>query len=356
MTRTVNRRKFLTNYIGGSAALLGGAALLSACGSNDSDNSAAAGSGSSRFGGVDLQLSWLFIAEWAGEYMADTNGYYTEEGLDPVTLMPGSASAATPETMVVQNRAFAAYSTMDLVAPAIVKGAPVQVIATMYQTSPHCILSMADDPINDPQALIGRTIGVSAGNMPTYTAFLRANNIDESSITRVPVQNDPLPLTTGVADAWFGYFYNEPAILEDKGFKVTSFMLSDFNYRLSGNPLVVTTDSIENDRDKIKAFLRASIRGQKANIADPAAGAALAVDKYGKDLNMNLAEQTLENELAIKLMVNDDTQANGLYTVSDAAKAANVATLAMGGNELSVEQLFDTTLLEEMYAEDPSLK
>jgi ABC-type nitrate/sulfonate/bicarbonate transport system substrate-binding protein len=345
----------LTNYIGGGAAILGGAALLSACGSGDSDSNASAGSSSSEFGAVDLQLSWLFIAEWAGEYMADTNGYYKEEGLDPVKLMPGSASAATPETMVVQDRAFAAYSTMDLVAPAIAKGAPVKVVATMYQTSPHCILSMSDDPIPDPQALIGRKIGVSAGNMPTFTAFLRANNIDEGSITRVPVQNDPLPLTTGVADAWFGYFYNEPAILEDKGFDVTSFVLSDFNYRLSGNPLVVSTESIESDRDKIKAFLRASIRGQKANIADPGAGAALTVDKYGKDLKMNLAEQTLENELAIKLMINDDTRTNGLYTISDAAKEANVATLALGGNDLTVEQLFDTTLLEEMYAEDPSL-
>jgi ABC-type nitrate/sulfonate/bicarbonate transport system substrate-binding protein len=337
-----------------SALALGGASLLAACG-DDPKSGSSTEAGPDKFGDLNFQLAWLFIAEWAGEYMADKKGFWEDEGFSSSTLTPGGANAGAAETQLVQKNAFAAYSTMDLTATAVLKGAPVKIIGTMYQKSPLCILSMADDPINSPDELIGRKIGVSAGNLPTYEAFLKANGIKSSDITRVPVQNDPLPLTTGVADAWFGYFYNEPAILKQKGFDTTSFLLADFNYPLSGNPIVVLQESIDKERDKVKAMLRGAIRGQKANIADPGAGADLAVNDYGKDLGMDLQEQTTENELAIQLMVTDDTKKNGLYTMSEASIAANLETLALGGHELTADQLFDTSLLQEVYAEDPSL-
>ena len=44
----------------------------------------------------------------------------------------------------------------------------------------------------------------------------------------------------------------------------------------------------------LKAFLKAEIQGWNDAVADPAASAALAVDDYGKDQDLDLAEQTSE--------------------------------------------------------------
>lgn len=335
-------------------ALAAGGTLLAACSSGDEDTGSPAG-GDSGFGALTYQLSWLFISEWSGQYIADQDGFWVDEGFTGVTLVPGGSNAGAPETAITQGNAFAAVSVFDLTAPAILQGAPVKCIGVMYQKSPSCVLSLADAPINTPEELIGRTIGVSAGNFGTYQAFLAANGIAEGEVNRVPVENDPLPLTTGTVDAWFGYYYNEPALLEAQGYATTAFLLSDFNYPLSGNPIIVTQESIDSDRERVKAFLRGDIRGQLANIADPRRGAELTTSTYGQDLGLDTDEQETENRASIELMQSDDTGANGLYTMTDELIEANLATLASGGNDLTADQLFDFSLLQEVYEEDPSL-
>jgi ABC-type nitrate/sulfonate/bicarbonate transport system substrate-binding protein len=351
----MNRRLFLTRAAQLGAVAAGGA-LLAACSSGDDDTSAAASGSGAGLGTLNYQLSWLFISEWSGQYLADQNGYWADEGFSSVALKPGGSNAGAPETAITQGNAFAAVSVFDLTAPAILQGAPVKCIGVMYQRSPSCIMSMAEAPINDPQGLVGKTIGVSAGNLGTYQAFLAANDIPEDAVTRVPVENDPLPLTTGTVDAWFGYYYNEPSLLEVQGYQTTAFLLSDFGYPLSGNPIIVAQDSIDNDREKVKAFLRGDIRGQLANIADPRRGAELTTGTYGKDLGLDTAEQETENRASIELIQSADTTANGLYTMTDELVQANLETLAAGGNKLAADELFDLSLLQEVYDEDPSLR
>ena len=60
---------------------------------------------------------------------------------------------------------------------------------------------------------------------------------------------------------------------------------------------------------------------------------------------------------AQKLLIStEETEANGLFTISDELKAQTVASLAAAGWEVTVEQLFDTSILDEIYAELPELK
>ena len=88
---------------------------LAACGSDDGDDDASAGSGAgdgaSDLGDLSVQLSWIKNAEFAGEFMADTNGYYTDAGFSEVTLTAGPG--ATPEPTAWRTwRAPSARSTM----------------------------------------------------------------------------------------------------------------------------------------------------------------------------------------------------------------------------------------------------
>ena len=78
--------------------------------------------------------------------------------------------------------------------------------------------------------------------------------------------------------------------------------------------------------------------------------------KYGKDLGLELAEQTLESKDQNKLILTDDTKTNGLFTITDALVDKSIATMKLGGIDISKDKLFDLSLIKEIYSENPDLK
>jgi ABC-type nitrate/sulfonate/bicarbonate transport system substrate-binding protein len=337
------------------SGLLAAGPLLAACGSDKKKAAVAASGGAKNFGTLDLRLAWIKNVEFAGEYLADAHGYYKAEGFSAVNLITGGPNATPAETDVVTGKAFAGLTSPDRVGAAISQGAKIKIVATQYQKNPFAITSMAKSPIKSAKDLVGKKIGVQATNEPIWSAFLKANNIDPKSITKVPVQFDPLPLTTGTVDGWMSYVTNEPNVLAMKGFKVETFLLADQSYPLVGESYVVTEESIKKDRDKIKAMLRAEIKGWQDSIKDPQAGADLAATTYGKGLGLDAKEQGLESKSQNGLILNADSQKNGIFTMTPALIEANVQTLKYAGVTVTAEQLFDMSIIEEVYKEDPSL-
>ena len=67
---------------------------------------------------------------------------------------------------------------------------------------------------------------------------------------------------------------------------------------------------------ELARFLRATIEGFRQNEQDPELGATLAVQRYGRDLGLDLREQVAENKLQIPLMKSSETQANGPFWMS----------------------------------------
>jgi ABC-type nitrate/sulfonate/bicarbonate transport system substrate-binding protein len=350
-----DRRLFLRRGLQlGGAVLLGGP-LLAACGDSDSSASSAPSSGAKSFGELTLRLSWIKNVEFAGSYIADSKGYYTDEGFSKVTLIGGGPSATPMETDVVTKKALVAISAPDITGAAVAKGAPLKIIGAQFQKNPFCIMSMTKNPIAKPEDMYGKKIGVQAGNESVWAAYVKATGLDESKITKVPVQFDPLPLTQGTVDGWFSFVTNEPNTLRLKGFKVSTMLLADTGYPLVSETYCVRQETIDEQRDLLKAFLRAEIKGWKANIADPGLGAKLAAETYGKGLGLTTEEQTLESTDESKLMVSADTKKNGLFTVTPELIEENLKTLKYGGLDITADKLFDLSILEEVYKEDPSL-
>ena len=203
--------------------------------------------------------------------------------------------------------------------------------------------------------MYGKKIGVQATNESVWQAFVKAAKLDASKITKVPVQFDPIGLTQGEVDGWFSFVTNEPNDLTLKGFKVATMLLADHGYPLVSETYMTKTDLISSKPDLIKAFLTAEIKGWKDNLADPTLGASLAATKYGKGLGLTTKEQTLESKSENELILTADTKQNGLFTVTDELVEENVKTLGIGGLKLTADQLFDFSLLEEIYKDDPSL-
>jgi len=359
VTTGFDRRGFLRRSAGmaaGAAVLgIGGSELLAACGSSGSGGSAG-GSGSASFGELTYRLSWIKNVEFSGAYIADKQGYYKAAGFSSVNLIAGGPSATPQDADVATGKAFVGISAPDITGAAILQGAPLKIIGAQYQKNPFAIMSLASKPIKTPQDMIGKKIGVQATNESVWTAFLAANGIDPSKIDKVPVQFDPTPLTTGQVDGWFSFITNEPNLLKVKGIDTFAFLLADFKYPLVSETYMVTEDTISKDRDKIKAFLTAEIKGWHDQIANPVTGASLAATVYGKDQGLDTAEQTLEARAQNALLVTPDTKANGLFTITPALIAENIATLKLAKVDISADKLFDTSIIDELYKEQPGLK
>ncbi|MEV6277512.1 ABC transporter substrate-binding protein [Nocardia sp. NPDC051832] len=350
----LNRRSFL-RYSALTGAALGGAGILAACGADAADTPGGSKPDGSKHGSVAIQLSWIKNIEFAGEYFADQKGYFKEAGFGSVDLIAGGAAATSVEAGLDTGKVWLGLSAPQTTAPAILEGLPAKIVATTFQKNPFCIVSSAGKPIKSPQEMKGRRIGVQDTNQLIFAALLAANGMQPGDVTIVPAQYDPTPLANGEVDGWVSYVTNEPITLAAKGFANTNFLFADFNLPLVAETLTVKQSTIDSERDKLKAFLVAEIKGWKDAVANPAEAARLAVEIYGKDQKLDLAEQTKEATAQNDLVVSADTKANGLFTMTEQLVEQNIAALRSAKIDIKAEQLFDLSVLREVYAENPGL-
>jgi ABC-type nitrate/sulfonate/bicarbonate transport system substrate-binding protein len=361
----LDRRSFLRRSgVTGLVLFGGGGAILAACGDDgDTDTSSGdttapgattAPGGTPDYGVLEYQLSWIKNVEFAGMYLADVNGYYKAEGFESVNFTSGGPNVQQ-DAIVASGKAFIGISTPDIAASAIIGGAPNIILGAQYQKNPFCVMSLADNPIETPEAMYGKKIGVQSVNLPVWEAFLTANDLDASQIEVVPAQFDPQPLVAGETDGWFSFVTNEPNLLKTQGIDTFNLLLNDFGYPLVSEVYIVTKESLANEREKIKAILRADIKGWWDSYKDPSAGAKLAAEVYGKDLGLDAEEQTLESEAQNELIFTEETMANGIFTISDTLLAETMATLKLAGIEIEESELFDLSVINEVYEENPEL-
>jgi ABC-type nitrate/sulfonate/bicarbonate transport system substrate-binding protein len=368
MDLNMDRRKFLSQLAkgGGGAAFLGlgGAGLLAACGSSSSKTvstpttaasggsvsttPASTGTSTKSLGSANLQLDWIEDIEFAGSYIAKSNGYYTNAGVD-VGLLAGGPSTSV-EPIVVAGRALVGISGPDLTSAAINSGAKLTMIGAQMQKAPQAIMSLASKPINTPEDMIGKKIGVQAGNLVTFKAFLQTNNISASKITIVPVQFDPSPLASGTVDGWYSFITNEPFLLAAKGVKTKTFLLYDYGYRLYSGTYLCRTSSLSDakERAQLVALMKGEIQGWEKAFADPALASKLTVDVYGKANGLDIPTQTKELAAYKAIWETSVTAAHGLLWMSPTDVAECVKTLGVGGIK-SKTSYFTNEILQEVY-------
>ncbi|WP_022881147.1 ABC transporter substrate-binding protein [Gryllotalpicola ginsengisoli] len=350
----LDRRGFLR--LGGAGALaLAGSSFLAAC-SSSSPSSGSSSGGKKDYGTIALQLSWIKNIEFAGEYFATEKGYYKDAGFSGVTLIANSGST-TAEDVVVSGQALVGLSSPSATAPAIAKGAPLKTIATTYQKNPFCLLSLKEKtPISTVDDLKGKTVGVQSGaNQVIWEGFLKANGLSTDDVKTVATQYSITPLESGKYDAHFSYLTNEPILATQDGYTPVTLGFADNGLPFVAETYIVTQDTIDNKRDLLKAFLVAEIKGWTDAVKDPAQSATYAVTKYGKDQKLDQTEQTSEATAQNGLIVTADTNKNGLFTLTQDLIDENIKSLAAMGVTTTADKLFDTSIIDEVYKENPDL-
>lgn len=355
----LSRRAFFSAT--GLAAL--GAGLV-ACGGGGNAGSAgpssASGGASSAaagaYGAITVQLSWIKNIEFAGEYFADSKGYYTAAGFKSVNLKTGPVDSA--DALVAAGTVDVGLSAPDATAKYIVnQGADLKIIGSIYQKNPFCILSLKEGkPISTVADLAGKTIGIQAGtNQSIFDGFLKANKVDPSTFKTTVVQYDPKVLEEKKVDGFMAYLTNEPFLVAGDGFTPVTLSFADNGLPLTAEVFTVSSDTLSSKRDMLKAFLTAEIKGWSDVIADPQAGAELAVNTYGKGLGLKLDEQLKEIKAQNELIVTDDTKKNGIFTLTQDFQTKICAAIGDVGVSITPADLFDMSLLTEIYQANPDL-
>jgi ABC-type nitrate/sulfonate/bicarbonate transport system substrate-binding protein len=325
---------------------------LAACGSADEAPSEGEG-----LGDLTVQLSWIKNAEFAGEFMADSKGYYADAGFGTVTFNAGPGAT---ENLVASGEADFGLTNAVTVGQVVAnEDAPIKIIGTTFQKNPFTILSLKDGAdIETVDDLKGKRIGVQdGGNGLLFAALLAANGLTEDDVEIVPVQYDPQPLVNGEVDGFLAYVTNESIIVESQGNEVTNLLFADNGLPFVAESVIATDKTIADRPEVVKAFLEAEIKGWTDACADLEEGARLAVEEYGVDLDLELDKEIQQNTIQCEELINtDETAENGIFTISDAMLAQNMATFEAAGIDVAQEDVFDLALLEELLAEKPEIK
>ena len=342
-----------------SGLALGGGSLLAACGGGSSaSDSSPASTKAGSFGSIGLQLSWIKNNEFVGEYMAAEKGYYRGSGFDAVNLLAGGTSA-TAESLILAGKVTVGLSSPPITAATLINSqAPLKIIGAQYQKNPFAIGSIADKtPIRTAKDLIGKKIGVQAGgNQALFAGLLKANGISPSQVQVVGVQYDDAVLKNGKVDGFMTYVTDDIA-LKVAGYEPVIMAFADNGLPFVAETYTVLQSTIDKQRDMLKALLVAEIKGWTDAIKDPLTAAKLTVDKYGKDQKLDLKQEYGDAvEIASRLIVSPDTNSGGLFTMTQAAVDENIKSLGAMGYPLKAADLFDLSLIAEVYQEHPELK
>ena len=294
---------------------------------------------------VGLQLSWLHSVQFAGSYIAQDRGWWTEAGLD-VALLPGGPNAPV-EPPVVSGTALIGVSAADYTAAAVAEGATFKILGVAMQKNPFVITSLPANPVNAPADMEGKRLGMALANMPVLQALCTLNDVDIDLIEVIPTQYSAQPLVAGEVDCLLSWETDLPVSMAIEGIESVTMLMADHGYALHSQTYIATDESLANNRAELVALMSGEVRGWEAYREDLAAAVALTLAMH-PDAGLDEATQVMQAERQVPLMFSDLTDEFGFGWWTDETVAANIETLALLGRNVTPD-LWDRSILEEVH-------
>jgi ABC-type nitrate/sulfonate/bicarbonate transport system substrate-binding protein len=242
-------------------ALLSAAALLSACGGDDSQARPNAD--------ATLMLDFTPNAAHAGIYSALAHGFDDAEGVHLTVRVPGSSTDAVKLLLSGRTQ----FSVMDIhdLALAGARGRDLVAVMSIVQRPLAAVLAAPD--VKDPRALEGRKVGVTG--LPSDDAVLRSIVVgaggDFGQVERVTIGFNAVPALLGGRVAGATAFWN----VEGVALRGARPGVHEFRVDAYGAPpypelvLVTARSTLRDDPALVNATVRALVRGYGVTVHDP---------------------------------------------------------------------------------------
>jgi len=215
---------------------------------------------------VNYRLKWLFNVSTVGDLYADAQGYFTRNGLK-VNVKAGGPERDALKELELGHAQFGVASA-DQVLRAAAKGAPIVVLAQLFQVNPlHWIYRPDKTAFSTGEDLKGKTIGVTFGgnDEAILRALLAHYAVAENQVSLFSVRYDYTPFYEGRVDFWPLYLNAQAVIIGEKLEKAGetyAFLSPDkLGVRFVANSVVTSRQMVEKHPEIVKRFLVALLQG-----------------------------------------------------------------------------------------------
>jgi NitT/TauT family transport system substrate-binding protein len=221
---------------------------------------------------VTFQLNWMAGGPNAGFEAAVAEGYYKAAGLD-VTLVQGNGSGNTAQ-LVANGRAQIAYADAVAVSQLIAKGAPMKIVATIYQSNPNAVMSLKKAGIKSVKDLKGKKVGVPSASSQTtmLPLLLKSNDLKESDVNMIdmPVSSMVPALLQGQVDAVLGSIDAYQIQAESQGAQLDVYRFADYGVPTVSTSIFASNAYLKDNPEVVKKFIAASLKGWSFALDNPA--------------------------------------------------------------------------------------
>ena len=248
---------------------------------------------------VTYRLKWLFNVSVAGDLYTDVHGIFADQGLR-VTIKEGGPERDAIKELELDHAQFGVASA-DQVIRAVSKGAPVVVVAQLFQTNPLQWIYRPDKAqIQRPQDLKGKTIGITyGGNDETIMrALLSKYQIAEEEVRFFSVRYDYTPFYQGEVDLWPIYQNAEGIVIGEKlrraGEQISFFNPDAFGIRFVANSVITTEQMLRERPDTVENFVTALLSGWRQALDPENKEEAIAtVHQFDRDTPVEIIRKQL---------------------------------------------------------------
>lgn len=202
--------------------------------------------------------SWTAQAEFAGYYVADSLGYYREEGLNVQVEHP----TVSESSFSILRRGDAQIVVMNLSNALTAVDAGVRIVNVMQTSQTNGLMLVSRFPLPEVNSLHHQKIAV--WNRLPQDLLDRLVSLAGLEVEWIRFNHGVNIFLSGAADIFLTYSFNEYPELEEYGMNLDScyvFRLSDHGYNLPEGGVYVLEEYYNTHREEIEKFVRASIRG-----------------------------------------------------------------------------------------------
>lgn len=227
---------------------------------------------------VTVVLDWTPNTNHTGLYVAQSEGYFAEQGLEVEIVQPPEGGA---EALVASGKAEFGISFQDSMAPAVAgdNELPITAVAALIQHNTSGIVSRKGEGMDTPKGMEGKKY--ATWDSPIEVAMIQ-NVVEEdggdySKVEMIPstVTDEVSALQTESVDAIWIFYAWAGVKMELEGLETDYFAFADINPAFDYyTPVVIAGDEfLENEPETAKKFLSALKDGYEFAIENPQAAA-----------------------------------------------------------------------------------
>jgi NitT/TauT family transport system substrate-binding protein len=220
---------------------------------------------------IILQADWYPQPEHGGFYTALVKDYYKNEGLD-VSIQPGGPFVSV-EKQVSSGAAQFGMGSSDRTLESVADGLPLVAVAATMQRDPQGIMVRKDSAIRSFPDINGHTVAIVPG--ATWFKYI----VQRFQLTNVRVIPATMSVSNFIANPQYiqqAFATSEPFFAHQAGIETRVLLTSDAGYD-PYRVMFTTREMFQQHPDLVGKFVRASLKGWKDYLNDPAvAHAAIA--------------------------------------------------------------------------------